>query len=101
MELVAAVKNGKPFATFDPQIRATFGKKIDKMHEKMVVDVQVIFDGIVADFDCQLVIEEVHDPRRDELREAMRHFVTDAKKTLNGSLASDLAQAVAESEKAP
>lgn len=92
------MSKGVPFAGFCPGIKSTIEQEIDERHPEVLSCVQAVFSMVLDDFNSTFTIEEVPDPKRDLLRSQNQRFVEHAEARINGSLATELATAMINSE---
>ena len=73
-----------------------FGMAFDKAHDEVVEKTRAVFQRVLRDFDMKFKVEEIHNPKRDQLRKQMRELVGEAKVELDTSVAGQLATAMTE-----
>lgn len=79
------------------EIDADFHRSFDNAQAALAKGARATFEKVLRDFDLRFIVEEIHDPRRDQLRKRMKEFVDEAGAQLNESITMDLARAQAES----
>ncbi|MCJ1415401.1 hypothetical protein MMC32_001733 [Xylographa parallela] len=91
--LESAISRGVPFQDIASKVEKAFEDFFEKNRSRFTTKLEKIFDEILEDFDLRFRVQEVHDPRRDELRRQLHEFVVQAKIKMDGPMAEELGRA--------
>ncbi|MCJ1285351.1 hypothetical protein MMC26_004691 [Xylographa opegraphella] len=88
-----AISRGVPFEDIASKVEKAFEDFLETNRKTFTTKLETIFDEILEDFDLRFRVQEVHDLKRDELRNHLHEFVVQAKIKMDGPMMEELARA--------
>ena len=87
------MQKGDLYTKLSDRVKTAVESALDKKQAALILKVQEVFDSVLEDFDAMFVVEEVPDPRRDDLCKQVQEFVIEANARLDGPIAREFAAA--------